>query len=137
MKNSFKKLLTFLAPILGAGAIGVCPLCWLGAASLLTYLGLGALIPVWRWIAFGFIALGAIGFILDYKAHRNWKPLTSLIVGALLLYLGRYVYGGEGFGGWQIWGVGALLIVGAVIYNKSLFRKLKVQTQASGEVSPK
>lgn len=30
MQNFFKKLLTMLAPVLGAGAIGVCPLCWIG-----------------------------------------------------------------------------------------------------------
>mgnify|MGYP001561415709 CR=1 FL=1 len=129
MKAKLQKVITFLAPVLGAGAIGVCPLCWIGSASLLTYLGVGALIPWWRWIGFGFIALGAAGFFLDFRAHKNSKPLILLIVGTILLYLGRYVYGGEGFGGWQIWGVGALLIIVAVIYNKSFFRKPKTQTQ--------
>ncbi len=131
MKTQLQKVITFLAPVLGAGAIGVCPLCWIGSASLLTYLGLGALIPVWRWIAFGFIALGAVGFILDYQAHKNPKPLILLLVGAVLLYLGRYVYGGEGFGGWQVWGIGAILIIVSVIYNKYLFRKPKTQTQTA------
>jgi len=45
MNAKLKKVLTFLTPVLGAGAIGVCPLCWIGSASLLTYAGLGALIP--------------------------------------------------------------------------------------------
>lgn len=129
MQNFFKKLLTILTPVLGAGAIGVCPLCWVGSASLLAYLGLGVLIPVWRWIAFGFIALGAVGFLLDYRAHKNPKPLILLVAGATLLYLGRYVYGGEGFGGWQIWGIGGILILAAVVYNKSLFRKPTLPTQ--------
>ena len=122
MNAKLQKVITFLAPVLGAGAIGVCPLCWIGSASLLTYLGLGALIPVWRWIAFGFIALGAIGFLLDYRAHKNPKPLLLLASGAVLLYIGRYVFLST-WGAWQIWGVGAVLIVAAVIYNKSLFRK--------------
>ncbi len=117
-----KKLLTRLAPILGAGAIGVCPLCWLGSASLLTYLGLGALIPAWRWLAFGLIALGAVGFIFDYRAHKNPKPLILLAIGAILLYVGRYVFAST-WGAWQIWGLGAILIIAAVIYNKKLFRK--------------
>ncbi len=117
-----KKLLTRLAPILGAGAIGVCPLCWIGSASLLTYLGLGALIPVWRWLAFGLIAIGAIGFLFDYRAHKNPKPLILLAVGAMLLYLGRYVFLST-WGAWQIWGPGAILIIVATIYNKKLFRK--------------
>ena len=127
MNTKLQKVITFLSPILGAGAIGVCPLCWVGSASLLTFLGLGALIPAWQWIAFGFIALGAIGFILDYRAHKNWKPLSLLIVGAVLLYFGRYVYGGGGFDGWEIWGIGAVLIIVSVIYNKWLFKKPKIQ----------
>ena len=127
MNTKLQKVITFLSPILGAGAIGVCPLCWLGSASLLTYLGLGALIPAWRWIAFVFIAIGVVGFLFDYRAHKNPKPLIVLIVGALLLYLGRYVYGGEGFSGWQIWGIGAVLIIVSVIYNKWLFKKPKIQ----------
>ena len=84
MQAFFKKIFTTLAPILGAGAISVCPLCWIGSASLLTYLGLGALIPAWRWLAFGLIALGAVGFIFDYRAHKNPKPLILLTLGAIL-----------------------------------------------------
>lgn len=126
MENSFKKLLTMLAPVLGAGAIGACPLCWIGSASLLTYLGLGALIPVWRWIAFGFIALGAVGFIFDYRAHRKPLPLILLVIGAILLYVGRYVFLST-WGAWQIWGVGAILIVAAVVYNKQQFSKKRHQ----------
>ncbi|MBI4136367.1 MAG: MerC domain-containing protein [Candidatus Vogelbacteria bacterium] len=126
MQSFFKKIFTMVAPILGAGAIGVCPLCWIGSASLLTYLGLGALIPVWRWLAFGLIAIGAIGFILDYRAHKNPKPLILLAVGATLLYVGRYVFLST-WGAWWIWGPGALLIIAAVIYNKSFFRKPKMQ----------
>ena len=125
MKQSVNTFLTRLSPILGAGAVGVCPLCWAGSASLLTYLGLGALIPVWRWIVVIFIALGILGFLLDYRSHKNIYPLALLVVGAVLLYLGRYVYGGPGFGGWQIWGTGAVLFVVAVIYNKRLFSKKK------------
>lgn len=122
MKIKLQKVLTFLVPVLGAGAIGVCPLCWIGSASLLTYLGLGVLIPVWRWIAFGLIAFGAVGFVLDYRAHKNPKPLILLIIGAVLLYVGRYVFAST-WGAWQIWGIGAVLIIAAVIYNKYLFRK--------------
>ncbi|MBI2476020.1 MAG: MerC domain-containing protein [Candidatus Taylorbacteria bacterium] len=122
MKNLLKKVLTGLTPILGAGAIGVCPLCWIGSASLLTYLGLGALIPVWRWLAFGLIGIGAIGFILDYRSHRNPYPLALLSLGTVLLYVGRYVFLST-WGAWWIWAPGALLIIGAVIYNKYLFRK--------------
>lgn len=125
MKDSLKKLLVRLTPILGAGAIGVCPLCWLGSASLLTYAGLGALIPYWRWIGFGLIVIGGIGFMLDYRSHKNPRPLILLVLGATLLYVGRYVFLST-WGAWQIWGPGSLLIVAAVIYNKQLFRKPQI-----------
>ena len=120
MNKNWKKLLTQLSPILGAGAIGVCPLCWIGSASLLTYLGLGVLIPVWQWIVFVLLGIGLIGFLLDYRSHKNIYPTLLLIGGGILLYVGRYI-----FGYWQVWGLGALLILGAVIYNKKLFYKKK------------
>lgn len=120
-KEFYKKLFARIAPILGAGAIGVCPLCWVGSASLLTYAGLGALIPWWRWIGFGLVVFGGIGFVFDYRAHKNLRPLILLIAGAILLYVGRYVFLST-WGAWQIWGAGALLIVAAVFDNKRMFR---------------
>ncbi|MBI4120259.1 MAG: MerC domain-containing protein, partial [Parcubacteria group bacterium] len=126
MQEFLKKIATRLAPILGAGAIGVCPLCWIGSASLLTYLGLGALIPYWRWLGFGLVALGGVGFIFDYRAHKNPYPLALLIFGAVLLYVGRYVFLST-WGVWQIWGLGALIIIAAVIWNKRLFKKPNIQ----------
>lgn len=123
MNQRIKRLPAWVAPIIGAGGIGVCPLCWAGSAALLTYVGLGALIPAWRWIAFAFVGIGLIGFLFDYRSHRDIKPTLLLIAGGFLLYLGRYVFGGEGFGGWPIWGFGAALIIAAVVYNKWLFRK--------------
>ncbi len=118
-----KNLLTRLTPILGAGAVGACPLCWIGSASLLTYLGLGALITVWRWIVVAMLGLSIVGFVLDYRSHKKIYPLIILIVGGTLLYLGRYVFGGAGFTGWQIWGPGATLVLIGVIYNKRQFSK--------------
>ena len=135
MKEKFKKLLSLLAPILGTGAVGVCPLCWAGSAAFLSYVGLGVLIPVWRKIALAFLILGAIGFILDYRRHKNIIPLILLIVGGATLFIGRYVFvvqpklhifsGLQGFAGWPIWGLGGVMIIGAVIYNRLLFKKSK------------
>ncbi|MBI2588908.1 hypothetical protein HYW35_01730 [Candidatus Saccharibacteria bacterium] len=123
MSSSPKNPLAPLAPILGAGAVGACPLCWLGSASLLTYLGLGALIPVWRWVIALLLALSLVGFAFDYRSHRDPYPLLLLIVGGVLLYLGRYVFGGAGFGGWQIWAPGAVTVIVAVVFNKRQFSK--------------
>lgn len=123
LKTTANRLLTSLAPILGAGAVGACPLCWVGSASLLTYLGLGALLPVWRWIVLSLVGLGFIGFAFDYRSHRNPRPLLLLVLGGALLYLGRYVFGGAGFGGWQIWGPGAIIVFAAVVYNRLQFDK--------------
>lgn len=126
-----KRALTSLLPTLGAGGIGTCPLCWAGSASALTYLGLGGIIPYWRWLSFGLIALGALGFIRDAQIHKKPWPIVLLVAGAALLYLGRYVYGGSGFGGWPIWGPGAIVIVIAVIWNRMLFRQRKIFTSAT------
>ncbi|MBI3260951.1 hypothetical protein HYZ64_01090 [Candidatus Berkelbacteria bacterium] len=128
MKEPLRKLVSALSPILGAGAIGACPLCWVGSASLLTYIGLGVLIPVWRAIAFGLLGIGLVGFLLDLRVHRNIYPVALLLGGGLLLYIGRYVLGGGGFTGWPIWGPGALLVVAAVVYNKYLFRRKQPTT---------
>lgn len=117
MTDVVKKLQTILLPILGTGAIGVCPICWIGSASLLTYLGLEALIPIWRQLAFGILFIAAIGFILDFRSHRIVTPL-------ILLYVGRYVFLST-WGAWPIWGTGAVSIITAVIYNKRLSIKGK------------
>ena len=122
--NSLRKYIpSWLAPILGGGAIGGWPLCWAGSAALLTYVGLGALIPAWQGIVFVFLGLGLIGFIFDYRSHKNIWPMVLLVIGAVLLYVGRYVFIGADFGYWPIWGTGAALILIAVIYNKRLFKK--------------
>lgn len=123
MNSPGKYLPSWLAPILGAGAIGVCPLCWAGSAALLTYLGLGGLIPLWQGIVLVLLGLGLIGFIFDYRSHKNIWPMILLVAGGLVLYIGRYVVGSGGFTGWPIWGLGGLIIVVAVIYNKRLFKK--------------
>lgn len=125
MKRIVSKLQTILLPILGAGAVGACPLCWVGSASLLTYLGLGALIPIWRTIAFSLLGIASIGFFLDFRSHKSPIPLFLLIAGTIFLYLGRYVYGSPEFGGWPIWGTGGVLILAAIVYNKRLFVKNK------------
>ena len=135
MKEGFKKLLSLLSSILGIGAVGVCPLCWAASASFLSYIGLGILIPVWRKIALAFLILGTVGFVLDYRRHKNIIPLILLIFGGATLFMGRYVFvvqpklhifsGLEGFSGWPIWGLGGVMIIGAVIYNRLLFKQPK------------
>lgn len=135
IQNIFQKLLVVLSPLLGTGAVGVCPLCWAGSAAFLSYVGLGVLIPVWRIIALSFLILGLIGFILDYRRHKNILPLILLIVGGITLFVGRYVFvvrptlhvfsDLEGFAGWPIWGIGGIFIIVAVFYNRSLFKNPK------------
>lgn len=125
MHQTSKKIPSWLSPILGAGAIGACPLCWIGSASLLTYIGLGALIPIWRWIILVFFVFGLVGFLLDYRSHHNFYPSLLLIIGFVLLYAGRYIWGGPGFGGWPIWGPGTIFVIIAIIYNKNIFYQIK------------
>ena len=125
VKNSEKKSIKYKiekwfgigGPVLGAGVIAVCPLCWVGSASLLTYLGLGALIPGWQWLGFSLWGIGIIGFALDYRFHKNIAPLILLLIGGSLLYYGRYVSGIT-----LIWALSVPIILGAVVYNRRLFK---------------
>lgn len=139
-----RKLLSLFSPLTATGGVGVCPLCWAASASFLSYIGLGAFIPFWRKITITFLLLGLIGFIVDYRRHRNIVPLILLAVGGTSLYLGRYIFviqpklhvfsGIEGFAGWPIWGPGAALVIIAVFFNRRLFR-VKVRGHL-GDVTP-
>ncbi|TSC73093.1 MAG: hypothetical protein G01um101438_116 [Parcubacteria group bacterium Gr01-1014_38] len=111
-------MFSLVSPLTGAGAVGLCPACVAASASALSWLGLGAIIPVWRPLAFGFLGLGVIGFIRDFRKHRRIASLLLLIAGGILLYLGRYVFGGPEFTGWPIWGTGALLVLIGVVINR-------------------
>ncbi len=116
-ENNIKRFIaTKLAPVLGAGAIGVCPLCWTGSAALFTYLGLGSLIPLWQWLAGILLAFGLIGFYFDYRAHKNIFPIILYAIGATGLFIGRYIFGGV-----FLWLPSALFILVAVVYNKRFF----------------
>lgn len=117
-----------LAPILGAGGIGACTISCVGSASLLTFVGLGAIMPFWSGLSLGFILLGTIGFIIDYSTHRKPWPLMLLVFGGITLYFGRYIFNGEVFPDWLVWGLGTVLIVISIFYNRSLFSK-KVLSQ--------
>lgn len=123
MYKIYRKILSVLSPLTGTGGVGVCPLCVAATASVLSWLGLAALIPIWRQLSFALLGLGVIGFLLDARKHRQIAPIILLTGGGVLLYLGRYVYGGRGFTGWPIWGPGAVIVFGAVFYNRYLFRK--------------
>ncbi len=125
MATLVRRIQTIILPVLGAGAIGVCPLCWIGSASLLTYLGLASLIPIWRQLAFIMLFIAGVGFLLDFRSHKNIIPLILLTLGGILLYVGRYVFLST-WGAWPIWGLGGMLIIVAVIYNKRLFVKPRI-----------
>jgi len=96
------KILNWLGSVLGAGAIGACPLCWAGSAALLTYVGLGALVPAWPWLIAVLLAVGLVGLAFDWRSHRNWIPIAAYVIGAVVLFVGRYVLVAPGFGYWYI-----------------------------------
>lgn len=121
-KPLFSRALSLVSPLTSAGAVGLCPACVAASASVLSWLGLGVLIPVWRPIAFGLLGFGVIGFVRDLRKHRRVMPVALLVAGGLFLYVGRYVFGGPEFAGWPIWGLGAFLVLAAVLFNRRLFR---------------
>lgn len=125
MNPVLRKTLSVFSPLLGTGGVGVCPACVSASAALLSWLGLGLLIPIWRPIAFGLLGLGVIGFTADFFHHRKPLPLFLLLFGSGLLYVGRYVYGGPQFGGWPLWLLGMALTITAVMLNRRQFRHVR------------
>lgn len=119
------KPLSWLSPLLGTGGVGVCPACVTASATLLSWLGLGILVPVWRPIALTLLGLGVIGFIVDWWRHQNPWPLALLVTGSFLLYVGRYVFGGPQFTGWELWLPGMVITITAVYFNRKQFRHFR------------
>lgn len=114
-KNTFKDL---VSPVLGVGAIAACPLCWGASASLLTFLGLGALAPWFGKVGFALLFIALIGFIIDLRKHKNIFPLVLLIIGAGMLYAGRYVY----YEDQEIWIIGGIIVLLSVILNRYIIK---------------
>lgn len=131
MRKFLHKVSVVLSPLLGTGGVGICPACVAGSAAVLSWLGLGFLVPIWRPIVFILFGLGVIGFMADFSKHKNLVPLMLLILGSWLLYVGRYVYGGREFTGWQIWLPGAVLTITAVILNRREFRHFRPTVHTS------
>ncbi len=122
MSQKLSKYAKITAPLLGAGAIGVCPLCWAGSAAFLSYVGLGAFIPLWKWLVFALLGAGLVGLAFDYRSHKKWRPLVLFLIGSVALYLGRYVFVQV-----VVWVGGAIFILGAVIDNKLQFKKPEIE----------
>jgi hypothetical protein len=91
--------------LLGAIGMGLCPVLM---ATALSTIGLGVLAPVWMWLSAALLVTGLIGYALDYRYHHQSVPVILFVVGALLLWAGRYSpLGGTGWQGWPLWGSGA------------------------------
>ena len=98
-------IVTWFVPALRYGALGIF---WLCALALLIGLGLGPLIgylsevdPGAITTAAGITALtvlgmAAIGFVLDKDLSGWMKPLSFIVLGAVVVSLGALIFGGLG-----------------------------------------
>ncbi len=109
MKNENISTTGAVGSVLG---IAVCPLCLPFSATLLSSLGIGVVIPFWPLIIGLFFLLAVIGFVRSFQVHKKIIPLILLILGGIVLYVGRYVVGMD-----SVWITGAVFIVSAVVAN--------------------
>lgn len=96
MQNKFEKLGSFGAII----AAAACPICFPKLALLGALFGFGALMKFETAFFFGaqiLVVFAAIGHILSYRSHRNWKLLTLVTLSTIFLFLSLYVFVSEIF----------------------------------------
>ena len=101
--------------LLGAIGMGLCPVLM---ATSLSAIGLGVLAPIWMPLSAALLVAGLVGYVLDYRYHRQSAPVILFMVGSLLLWAGRYSpLGGTGLQGWPLWGSGGLFVLAAFALN--------------------
>ncbi len=91
-----------------------CPLCIPAFGALLASLGLGfALkVEVLKGLLIFFLAAALLSLGWSFKVYRNWKIFFLGLVGAALIYGGRYVWFNVVF----MWS-GAAMLIGASLWN--------------------
>lgn len=107
-----KETLTNTGAIGSIAGIAACPLCVPFFTSLFSSLGLGAIIPFWQPVIGVFFFVALYGFISAFRIHQQILPLVLLIIGGVLLYVGRYIVGSDPF-----WIIGAVTMIAAVVTN--------------------
>ena len=111
-----------------------CPACIPALAAILSTVGLGSIGngPVVRWLTIAFLATGVVSLGWSARMHRRWWILATGILGALMIYLGRYAW----FSPALLW-AGTAILLGSAAMNLTIKRVCPRCAQAAeaGKIS--
>ena len=105
-----RKSLAGIASTLSATLALKCPACIPALSALLSALGVGFAFV--RWLLIGLLLTGVGSIAWAAKLHGRWWVLAPGIIGAALIYTGRYIW----FSPAVVW-TGAAAMVAASVAN--------------------
>lgn len=96
-----------------------CPACIPALAAVLSAVGLGSIGngPIVRWLTIAFLATGLFSLGWSDRMHRRWWILATGIPGALMIYVGRYLW----FSPALMW-AGTAILLGSAVMNLTIKR---------------
>ena len=129
--NGSTKWLSAVASGLSAAVALFCPVCIPAIGSLLASLGLGFVVTTTvlrpALIALLAVSLGSLAW--DVTRHRRWEVIVFGVVGAALVYAGRYLWPSTIL----LW-AGAVIMIGTSVNNLRLKRHCpQCRTSEGGE----
>jgi hypothetical protein len=114
MKNKLSRQLAPIASVFSSILAIVCPLCIPALGAFLASVGLGFALKleVLKGLLIFFLIVALLSLGWSIKIHRNGKIFFLGLVGAVLIYSGRYLWSNISF----MW-IGALMLIGASFWN--------------------
>jgi hypothetical protein len=105
------------ASLFSSAVAVICPLCIPALGAFLASVGLGFALNV-RFlqsllVVLLLLAVGSLAWAV--KGHRQWWILIAGILGAVLIYVGRYIWFSQ-----ILMGSGAILLIGMSLVNLRL-----------------
>src|SRR5436309_15204418 len=105
-----RKSVAGIASTLSATLALKCPACIPALSALLSSLGVGFAFV--RWLLIGLLLIGIGSIAWAAKLHGRWWVLAPGVVGATLIYSGRYIW----YSPAVVW-TGAAAMIGASLAN--------------------
>ncbi len=103
-----------IASVLSSTAASVCPVCIPALGAFLASVGLGFALSTefMRGLLMVLLAVSVGSLAWATRLHRRWWVLAAGVVGAALMYVGRYVW----FSSSLMW-IGAATLIGTSLVN--------------------
>lgn len=106
-----------------------CPACIPALAAFLSAIGLSIGNAVFvKWLTIAFLAIGVISLAWSARLHRRWWILAVAILGAVMIYGGRYLW----FSQILLW-AGTAILIGSAAANLFAKRRCPHCAQSASE----